>query len=236
MGWLITLGVLLLIGSIPVGVGLSYEDSRFLMKIRVMGLSFDLPKGKKKEEKPESDQETNAESVKQPNRLKAALQKRKEEKQEKKEAEQREKEFQKKLEAAKSGEELPQKPKRDLTAYLPFVRLAIDFLGSLRQKLRIEKLYLKLILAADDPCDLARLYGCSWAGISNLQGSLNRLFVIQDQDINVECDFLAEKIFVSARVDLTLTIGRALELAVGYGIRALKEFLIFKKRKGGAAI
>ena len=40
---------------------------------------------------------------------------------------------------------------------------------------------------------------------------------------------------VIARLDLTITLGRLLGLAIVYGIRALREFLkLQKKRKGGA--
>ena len=39
-----------------------------------------------------------------------------------------------------------------------------------------------------------------------------------------------------ARLDITITLGRLVGLAVCYAIRGLKEFLkIRKKRKGGAA-
>ena len=143
----------------------------------------------------------------------------------------------------KQEDELPAPPpdkkkkkkRLDWKAYLPFIRLAIDFLGSLRRKLRLEKLYAKVILAGEDPCDLATAYGYAWAGASNLMAHINRLFVVGDQDVNIECDFMAEKTLATVRVDLTITIGRALGLAVGYGVRALKEFMTFKKRKGGAA-
>ena len=128
----------------------------------------------------------------------------------------------------------PKKKRRPLRDFLPFVRLGLDFLKSLRRKLRIEKLYAKLTLAGDDPADLAANYGKTWAAVSTLMAQLNQIFVIRDQDVNVQCDFLAEKTQVSARLDLTMTIGRLLSLAVGYGIRALRQYLIF--RKGGATL
>ena len=126
------------------------------------------------------------------------------------------------------------KQKKPLKAYLPFVRLALDFLSSLRRKLRIEKLYGTVILAGGDPCDLACNYGRAWAGVSTLLAQMNRIFVIRDQNVNVECDFTAEKTLLTGRVDLTMTLGRIISLALSYGVRALKEFLIF--RKGGATL
>ena len=206
MGWLITLVVLTAIALIPVGASFRYEKEKFGIYIKVLGISFLLPLGKKK--KPEN--------------------------QEKKEKTPKKKEKEEEL-PTPPPEKKKKKKKLDLKAYLPFIRLAIDFLGSLRRKLRLEKLYAKVILAGDDPCDLATAYGYAWAGASNLMAHINRLFVVGDQDVNMECDFMAEKTLAEIRVDLTITIGRAIGLAVGYGVLALKEFLIFKKRKGGAA-
>ena len=118
---------------------------------------------------------------------------------------------------------------------MPLVRVALDFLGDFRRKLRIDNLYLRWILASSDPCDLAVNYGRAWAALGNLMPQLERLFKIKKRDVEVECDFTASEPTVIARVDLTITLGRLLTLAVVYGVRALKEFLkLKKKRKGGA--
>ena len=108
-------------------------------------------------------------------------------------------------------------------------------LGAFRRKLRVNVLELKLILAGDDPCDLAVNYGKAWAALGNLLPRLERVFVIKKRDLEVECDFTANETLVTARLDLTITLGRLLALGVVYGIRALITFLkIKKKRKGGA--
>ena len=94
---------------------------------------------------------------------------------------------------------------------------------------------LKLILAGDDPCDLAENYGKAWAALGNLMPQLERLFVIMKRNLEVECDFTASETLVTARLDLSITLGRLLKLVAVYGVRGLKEFLNFKKkRKGGA--
>ena len=160
-------------------------------------------------------------------------------KKEKKEEKQPEKDLettQKAQKAQESQKPAEKKQKRPMKDYLPFLHLALDFLGSLRRKLRINKLYGKVILSGDDPCDLATGYGAAWAAVSNIMAYLNQIFVIEDQNVNVECDFTGEKTVYSGRVDLTLTVGRIVSLGLTYGIRAFKEFLIFKKRKGGAAL
>ena len=52
------------------------------------------------------------------------------------------------------------------TDFLPLVKTVLDFLGDFRRKLRVNRLELKLIMAADDPCDLAVNYGRAWAALS----------------------------------------------------------------------
>ena len=118
--------------------------------------------------------------------------------------------------------------------FLPLVQVGLDFLGDFRRKLRVNRLEMKLILAGDDPCDLAVNYGKAWAALGNLMPQLERLFVIRKRDVEVECDFTASKTLITARLDLTISLGRLLALVVRYGIRAWKEFKILKtKRKGG---
>ena len=122
------------------------------------------------------------------------------------------------------------------TDFLPLVKVGLDFLNGLRRKLRVNVLELKLIMAADDPCDLAVNYGRAWAAVGNLMPQLERFLVIKKRDVEVECDFTASKTLVIARLDITLTLGRLLALVLKAAIRALIVFLkIKKKRKGGAA-
>ena len=120
-----------------------------------------------------------------------------------------------------------------LTRFLPLVKIGFQFLGDFRRKLRLDNLYLRLILAGDDPCDLAVNYGRIWAAVGNLMPQLERLFVIKKRDIQVECDFTVQEMSVVAHIDITITLGRLLTLAVIYGIRVLLEFLSLKRKGGG---
>ena len=95
-------------------------------------------------------------------------------------------------------------------------------------------LEVNLVLAGGDPCDLATNSGKAWAALGNLRPRLERLFVIKKRDLEVECDFTSDETLITARLDITITLGRLIALAVRYGIRALREFLkIMKLRKGG---
>ena len=202
MGWLVALGILLLLAAFPLGMGLRYTDGDFRLKLKLafVSIPIDLDRllaGDKQEKEPEKQEKTRPE-------------------------------------ARKAPAETEQKTLPDLKALKPWIRLGIDFLGDLRRKLRIDRMDFHLILALEDPCDLAVLYGSTWAVVSDLQAHLNRLLVIEKQDVQVECDFTAEKTRAFGRLDLHITLGRAVVLLAGYGVRAVRELLSMKKSKGGA--
>lgn len=124
-----------------------------------------------------------------------------------------------------------------ISDFYPFVRLVLELLTDFRHKLRVDVLELKIILAGGDPADLAVNYGKAWTALGNLWPRLESLFVIKKRDVEVLCDFEGAETTVSARLDLSITLGRLLSLCLRYGIRGIKEFLNFrKKRKGGTTL
>lgn len=210
MGWGIFLAVLLLLAILPLGVLVRYDEDGALAKVIAGPVKITLFPRPKKEKKPP-----------------------KKTKQKKK---------------ASTTEQLPKPPQPprqapgkkkggSWTDFLPLVRVALDFLGSFRRKLRINRLELKLTMAGDDPYDLAINYGRAWAAVGNLMPQLERLFVIKDRNIEVACDFTASQTLVEFHAEVTITLGRLVSLAVVYGIRVFREFWKIKtKRKGGAAV
>ena len=90
-------------------------------------------------------------------------------------------------------------------------------------------------MAADDPCDLAIQYGRMNASVAGLLAQLERFLVIKKRDVHIDCDFAASQTVILARLDLTITLGRILSLAVRYGIRSLKTYLKIKKQREGGA-
>ena len=216
MGWLITFGILILLGILPLGVSVIYDEDGAVVRVIAGPLKikvFPLPKKEKKLKKQKSlkaDQKTAP-------------------KQQKKE----------KNQAAASGEQNQEKPKKKsggpITDFLPLVKVVLKFLDGFRRKLRVNTLELKLIMASDDPCDLAVNYSRAWAAVGNLMPQLERVFVIKKRDIEVECDFTADKTLVIARLDLTITLGRILGLVFALIGRAIVELIkIVMKRTGGA--
>ena len=222
MGWLITLGILTLLAILPLGVSIKYDEDGAVVKLIAGPVRITLFPRQKKDKKTKKEKniqqpadEPQPELPKQemPAQTVAAEEKKTDE--------------QKKQTAKKGG---------SITDFLPLVRIALDMLGAFRRRLRVNNLELKLVMAADDPCDLAVNYGRAWAAVGNLMPRLERVFVIKKRNIEVECDFETAKTLITARLDLTITLGRILATVVVYGVKALIEFLKIKnKRKGGAS-
>ena len=213
MGGWITLGVLTLLAILPLGVRIRYDAKGPLVKIILGPVKITVYPRPRKEKKPPKKEKTKKEPAnKQP--------------------------------ADTSLPQPPQppapKPEQKASAgslkdFLPFVKLGLNFLGDFRRKLRVNNLYLRLILASSDPCDLAINYGKTWTAVGNFMPVLERWFVIKKRDVEVECDFAASETKVIAHMDLTMTLGRLLTLAAVYACRGLKEFIRFRNiRKGGA--
>lgn len=205
MGWLIALGVLVLLAVTPVGIHLRYNsEGVFLQAVAGLIRITLLPQKKKTKDskQPAVGDKKPAKKPTKPNQPATAK---------------------------------PKEKGGSVTDFLPLVRVGLDFLGEFRRKPRLDNLELKLILGGGDPDDLAVNYGKAWAAVGNLMPQLERIFVIRKRNIEVECDFTAEQTLVVSRVQVTITIGRLLSILVRYGIRAVREYLkITKKRKGGA--
>ncbi len=214
MGWLIAVGILALIALMPVGVRVRYDAEGFFLaviagpvRIRILPRK-EKTGGKERDEAPAVTPEAPSERA-EPEPVTQPPPAPKEKK------------------PAGGG---------SLKDFLPLVRVALDFLGEFRRKLRVDNLRLDLMLAGDDPCDLSVNYGRAWAAVGNLLPQLERIFVIKKRDIQVRCDFCGEETKVVAGLDLSITIGRALSLLARYGFRAIREYLkLNQKRKGGAA-
>lgn len=133
-----------------------------------------------------------------------------------------------------TGKTVPKKKGGSLSDFMPLVRMALDFLGDFRRKLRVRRLELNLVLGGGDPCDLAVNYGKAWTALGNLWPRLEQIFVIKKRDVEIQCDFEASQTLVTACVEVTITLGRLIGLVTVYGIRAIKEYMKLQNiRKGG---
>ena len=200
-GWLIALGILVLLAVLPVGVCLIYNEDGLVLSLFLGAIKIKLfpkaSKEKKKKDKPKKQKKTKLASKPQS------------------------------VKKERSGGKI--------TDFLPLVDIGLKFLGSFRRKLRVKRLELNYVMAGGDPCDLALNYGKAWTAVGNIMPLLERIFVIKKRNIQVQCDFAEVAARISARLEITITIGRVVGIAVKYGVKALREFLKIKnKNKGGA--
>lgn len=208
MGWLIALGILLVFAFLPIGVSVLYNEDGFFLRCLLGWIPISLVGKSKKEKKPKKKKDKKA-------------------KKEDKNAKKNKTEKMKKQEEKKGG---------SVTDFLPLVKIGLNFLNAFRKKLRIRRLEMKLIMAGDDPCDLAINYGRAWAALGNLMPQLERCFVIKKRDLEVECDFETTQTLIKARADLVISLGGVLWIALRYGIQAVIKLLkIQNLRKGGAS-
>ena len=208
MGWYITLAVLALLVILPLGVSVLYDVDGPRVRIVAGPLKIQVfpLKKKLKKDKPRKNK---------PNKEKKP----------------------KKTAAEGQAPQPTPKPQTggSWTDFLPLVRIALDLLNDLRRRLRVDYLKLHLTMAGDDPCDLAVSYGRMNASLAALIAQLERFLVIRKRDVHIDCDFAASETVILARLDLTITLGRILSIAVRYGIRALATFLNIKKQREGGA-
>jgi len=215
MGWWITLGIVTCLVILPLGLWVSYDEQGPLVKLVLGPVKITVFPRPKKEKKPKQKADKKPEP---------------------KPAADEEKNLPKPPQPPAKKRVPGEKKGGSLTDFLPFVKLVLDFLGDFRRKLRMNELYLRLILASEDPCDLAINYGKTWTAVGNLLPVLERWFVIRKRDVEVECDFTASETKVIARAEITITLGRLLSLVAVFACRGLKEFIVFRnKRKGGAS-
>ena len=214
MGWLITLAVLVALAILPLGASVLYDEDGPVVRIVAGPLKikgFPLKKKSGKDKKPKKAKTPKKKAPAEGNQETAGK---------------------------KSGK--PPKPPKPRTGgswtdFLPLVQVALDLLNDLRLKLRVDHLKLHLTMAADDPCDLAVNYGRMNAAMAGLITQLERFLVIKKRDVHIDCDFTASETVILARLDLTITLGRILSIAVVYGVRALTTFLRIKKQREGGA-
>ena len=196
MGWLIALGIIVLLAIMPLVLTIRYDAEGFRLLLYIGPVRLQLiPAQKKKEEK------------------------------------------QQKTESKQKTKPKTDKPKEggSLGDFMPLLPIILDFLEDFGQKLRVKLLHLKLVLAGGDPCDLAINYGRTWGAVHGLMPQLERFLVIQKKDIQVQCDFEAEKTLVTVGVDISITLGRLIHLLIRYGIPGFREYnKIDTLRKGGA--
>jgi hypothetical protein len=204
---LIILAIIVLLALLPLGISFRYDADGVGVRLIVGFLKFRVYPGKKKKEKPEKPV---SEAEKEPEVTEKPIPK-------------------------AVPKEAPEKAGGSFTDFIPLAKTALSSLNVLRRKVRVKRLEVKLVMAGDDPSDLALNYGRAWTALGNLWPYLETYLVIEKRDVDIQCDFTAQKTTVTARVDVTVTLSRLLCWVCKYGWKAYQSYTqIMNKRKGGA--
>ena len=195
------LGVLVLIGCIPVGVDARYDGGGVFLAVRIWFFQIRILPPRQKKPARNAEQKKRA---------------RKTEKTQPEHSAADEKQSNMLLSGGVDG-------------IMQLLELLTAALGDLRRKLRVNELTLHVRFGgSDDPAKAAMNYGRAWAVIGMITPALERLFVIKKRDIQPALDYTISSMQVEARLVTTITIGRGLALALHTGFRLLK---ILNERK-----
>lgn len=126
---------------------------------------------------------------------------------------------------------------KSINSYASLLRPVFKFLVDFKRKLRVNDLQLQIVLGGNDPCDLSVNYGRTWIAISNLVPFLDRFFVIRKRNIDIACDFTSKEPHFNGKLDVSITIGRLLQIIAYHGIVILREYYkVINKAKDGATL
>ena len=214
---LIILGILFLIGCIPVGVRFAY-DGQVSLQLVIAFFRMQLVPKKKKKLTPKQA---------------ARAEKKKAAKAAKKEAAKKKKKVESLIAKPKQEPKEP-KPKKSLpdklAGLLPWAKLGVNFVTEfVHRKLTVKVFRIRARLAGGDPAKVAESVGRAWEIIGITNPILDRAFRVKRRDIVVYPDFMAAKTDLLAELELRLRVGGVILIALKYGFKALKLLLAQKK-------
>ena len=193
MGWLIALGLLVLVGFVPLGIVGEYQESGAKAWVCVGPLRYCVFPRQKTQKK--GKQSVGSKKKKESSAVK-------------------------------------KKTAGSLADFLPLAENLFGLLVDFRKRLKIRMLRMHLVLAEDDPCDLAIHYADAWAALGNLIPLLEQNFQIKKRDMTVSCDFTTNKTKIYAYVHATISLGRLLWLVIFHGLKGIKKFRQLKGKGG----
>lgn len=133
----------------------------------------------------------------------------------------------------KTESEPPHKEKKagggSLELVRQFLPLIAEAAGSLKRKIRIDRLDVELVAAASNPAAAAMAFGGANVALGMILPLLENNFHVKERNFLTRVDFDRKKPEITIRAALSLTIGQALSFGVRYGIRFLK--ILWERRR-----
>ena len=134
---------------------------------------------------------------------------------------------------AYNEEKSPSEKKRGGTLKLlkELLPIGLEAVGSLKRKIRIDKLVLQLTWAAKEPASAAMGYGAANAAMGMIYPVLDENFNIKKSELGIDLDFQRTEPEIYANAAVKLTVGQLLGLVLHFGIKAIR---IYTKQRGTA--
>ena len=206
-GWLIALGIVLviiLIPLLPVGMLVIYNKEGLQLFVHIWFLKFplDIFKSTKKDEGKTSESESGLKKF-----------------------------------TSRAKKAITDKEGGKISEFMPLLDAALKLLADLRRKIYVKNLSLNLILGGEDACELALNYGRAWAAVGNLIPLLEQILKIKKRDVQVNCDFTSASTKIYARIQISISLWRLIHLVAKYGIPVYREYEeIINNNEGGAEL
>ena len=121
------------------------------------------------------------------------------------------------------------KPKMKLPPIGDLVHLALEVLGQLKRKIRLDDLTLHLTWASEDPAETAIGFGKAQATLGMIWPLIANNFDVKKHDLGVSVDFERTRPDICARGVLTMTVGQLVSFGMRFGIKIL--VLLNRSRK-----
>ena len=206
-GWLIALGIVLviiLIPLLPVGMLVIYNKEGLQLFVHIWFLKFplDIFKSTNKDEGKTSESESGLKKF-----------------------------------TSRAKKAITDKESGKISEFMPLLDAALKLLADLRRKIYVKNLSLNLILGGEDACELALNYGRAWAAVGNLIPLLEQILKIKKRDVQVNCDFTSASTKIYARIQISISLWRLIHLVAKYGIPVYREYEeIINNNEGGAEL
>lgn len=199
MGWLIAIGIIILLAILPLGLSVIYNEDGLVIWNVIGPIRYidDPDKKEDKEEEEDSEKKKDPEDPSKKKKRRLSLKK-----------------IKKKLISPIGG---------TVGELLPFLRSDWKFIGDLLRRIYVKRLEINVVIAGSDPADLALDYGKTWALIGNIYALLEQFFLIKKRKLDVQCSSFLKKTLIFLRLDVRISLARVIYLIVRSAVRAVEN-------------
>ncbi len=115
------------------------------------------------------------------------------------------------------------KRRRSMPPLRDILRPALDAMGRMIRKIRIDELRIHYTAGSEDPASAALQYGLVSAGLGVLLGQLEAACRVKKRQVEIDIDYELTGPEVQARASLSLRLWQMVGLIVRFGVRYLKQ-------------